>query len=321
MLQKLHKDVSRAHHVYELSKDMHSPQLKEYYFIMTEEQMRAGHSQQYQFDEKGIPIIPSYIDIAERSMLYYPISIGQYGLAIWHTYLQTKLETDKNRFLQIAKWFYDNRIEDAKLGAYWLTNVDKPAYGIKKPWKSAFAQARGINILMRAFQITGREEYEKISVKALKPFLFSVKEGGVTTFLKEGPFYEEYPAGAPVLVLNGMIFSLCGVHDFIRTHPEHSEALEIFEKGVACLEKILPRYDMGYWSKYSLCDTDFHPKVDPSTIHYHNIHIIQLKLLYRLSGKEIFQEIAERWNNQITLVNVLKMYHRKYSALKKMKRL
>jgi hypothetical protein len=194
MLRKFLKDIARDRRIYELSQDLLSPELKEYYFIMTEQQMLAGHSQQYHFDEQGIPIIPSYIDVEQKKMVYYPISIGQYGLAIWHQYLQTHDDNDKNRFLKIAEWFNQNKIDDEKLGCYWLTDVDKPAYHIKAPWKSAFSQARGINILLRAHQLTGKTEYQQVSERALPIFQQSVQEGGITTFLPEGPFYEEYPS-------------------------------------------------------------------------------------------------------------------------------
>jgi len=105
MLWKLKKDLVRDRQIYQLTDDLHSSQLGEYYFLMTEEQMLAGHSQQFHFDEKGIPIIPSYIDVEDKKMVYYPISIGQYGLAIWHTYLQTRSEQDKKRSLQLPTGF------------------------------------------------------------------------------------------------------------------------------------------------------------------------------------------------------------------------
>ena len=321
MLKKLFKDISRDKQIYQLSDDIHSPELGEYYFIMTEEQMLTGHSQQYHFDEKGIPIIPTYIDVEEQRMVYYPISIGQYGLAIWDTYLRTQSETDKKRFLNIAEWFFNNKTEDSKLGYYWLTDVEKPAYRIKRPWKSAFSQSRAINIMLRAFQLTNDDKYEVASSNALKLFQYSVSDGGITTFLKEGPFYEEYPADVPVLVLNGHIFALCGIYDFIRTHSHSEEAKNLFEKGINSLEKLLPKYDMGFWSKYSLCEADFHPEADPSTIGYHHLHIIQLNLLNKLTGNKIFEQYADKWSVYSTFSNYLKVYKVKYKALKKMKRL
>jgi hypothetical protein len=322
MLRKLAKDVFRDRQIYELSEDLKSPDLREYYFLMTEQQMLAGHSQKYLFDAKGIPIIPSYIDVENKQMVYYPISIGQYGLAIWHTYLKTGTKEDKQRFLKIADWFQQNRIDDPKLGNYWLTNVDKPAYQIKAPWKSAFSQSRAINILLRAYQLTDKQEYRQVSENALMLFKYSVKDGGITSFILEGPFYEEYPAvEIPILVLNGMIFALCGIYDFLRVFPEHPLASEIYEQGLNTLQKILPRYDMEYWSKYSLCKADFHPDIDPSTIGYHHLHIIQLELLHRLTNEETYKKYADIWRNYVNTKNIIKMYLKKFSALKKMNRL
>ena len=321
MLRKFYIDIKRDKDIYKLADDFHSPTLGEYYFIITEDMMLSGHSQQFHFDKNGIPIIPSYIDVKEQKMLYYPISIGQYGLAIWNTYLKTKSKKDMERFLKIADWFLENRIDNEKLGAYWLTDVDKPAYGIHKPWKSAFSQARAINIMMRAFQITKNKEYEKYSEKALYPFLYSIKDGGITCFTNEGPVYEEYPAEVPVLVLNGIIFALCGVYDFLRTHKDHQAAQKIYDSGVETLKKILPKYDLDFWSKYSLCQANFHPEVDPSTIGYHYLHIVQLNFMYRLTGEKIFLDYSQKWGKYVNVWNILKMYRLKYKALKKMNRL
>ncbi|MFZ0389478.1 MAG: D-glucuronyl C5-epimerase family protein [Calditrichia bacterium] len=321
MLRKFYIDVTRDKTIYRLADDIHSPELGEYYFIITEEMMLSGHSQQFSFDEEGIPIIPSYIDVSDQKMVYYPISIGQYGLAIWNSYLKSRSQNDKARFLKIADWFLQNRRQDLNLGAYWLTDVDKPAYNVHEPWKSAFSQARAINLLMRAFQLTGKKEYEAVSRKALQPFLRTVSEGGVTVRTEFGPFYEEYPAAVPVLVLNGIIFSLCGVYDFIRTHPQDEISRRIFEEGVQTLKGLLPQYDMGFWSKYSLCQADFHPQVDPATISYHHLHIIQLEFMHRLTGEPIFREYAARWRGYANWRNILRMYRIKYKALRKMNRL
>ena len=118
-----------------------------------------------------------------------------------------------------------------------------------------------------------------------------------------------------------MIFSLCGIYDYLRVFPEHPLASEIFNTGLSTLQRIIPRYDMDYWSKYSLCEADFHPKIDPATIGYHHLHIIQLELMFALTKQSIFREYAEKWKGNVSWKNILKMYRVKYQALKKMKRL
>lgn len=321
MLRKLVKDLTRDRQIYDLAEDLHGSRLNDYYFLMTEEQLRRGHSQDFHFDDAGIPLIPTYIDVVEHRLIPYPIAIGQYGLAIWHTYLRTHSPADRERFLVIAEWFRQNRRDDETLGAFWLTDVAKPAYQITAPWKSAFAQARAMNILLRAHQLTGDVMYADIARRALIPFLYTTGEGGVAVNLDAGPFYEEYPANVPVLVLNGMIFALCGIYDLLRVHPGDAVARNIFDAGIQTLTRLLPRYDMGYWSRYSLCEAPFHPVVDPATLGYHHLHIVQLTLLFHLTQQAIFHDMATRWKHYVTAPNVLRMYGVKFRALRAMERL
>ncbi|RQV99256.1 MAG: hypothetical protein EH225_11885 [Calditrichaeota bacterium] len=321
MARKLLKDIGRGQDIYRITKDFHSPSLGEYYFLMNEKELLEGHSQDFHFDERGIPVIPTYIDVDERRLIYYPISIGQYGLAIYHTFLSTKSKSDRERFLKIVDWFYENRISDERLGDYWLTDVPKPEYRINEPWPSAFSQSRAISILLRGFQLTNNKSYLGVSHRALKIFHISANEGGVTSFTQYGPFYEEYPAPFPTMVLDGMFFSLCGLYDYVRAGEDPEEAKSLFRAGIDTLEKILPTYDLGYWIRYNQCHESFYPEVDPATIGYLRLVINQLQLFYRLTGKEIFHEIAEKWKQYDRLSNIIRMYIVKFSALRKLNRL
>ena len=323
MLIKFSRDLHSSKHVYGLCKDMHLKQLGEYYFLFEEERMSKGKDQRLisQFDENGIPLNKTYIDVQSKEYVYFPISIGQMGLAVFHTYLRTKSEEDRDRFLKFVDWFYRNGKEDERLGVRWMTDVPLPQYRNPGPWQSAFTQSRGISILLRGYQLTGKKKLAKMAEQALVSFTKPVSEGGVTSFTKWGPFYEEYAADIPTLVLNGMIFSLCGVYDFVRVFPDNKLAKKIFDDGLQTLKNILPEYDLGYWSKYNLCKAEWYPDIDPATIGYQRLHITQLEMLYKLTGTEVFREYVERFRKQDNLKNAIKMYFKKYQALKKIDRL
>ena len=321
-LLRILKDILRPIQ-YKISNDLHSHQLSEYYFLFYEKQMenQKGGQRSIIFDKKGIPLNPTYIDVKDKKYVYFPITIGQVGLAIFHTYLKTKSENDKERFLKFVNWFHNNADKDSFLGVRWMTDVSLPQYNNPGPWQSAFSQSRGISILLRGYQLTDDKKYAEMAEQALIPFTKPVLEGGVTSFTKWGPFYEEYTAEVPTLVLNGMIFSLCGIYDFIRVFPENKLAKKIFDDGIATLKKILPEYDLGYWSRYNLCKSDWYPEIDPATIGYQRLHITQLEMLYRLTNEEIFKEFAEKFEKQDNFINAIRMYRIKYKALKKIGRL
>jgi len=323
ILDKFRRDIKTPQKRYPLAKDMHSQVLGQYYFVFSEKRVASGIDQPLinKFDENGIPINKTYIDVIDKEFVYFPITIGQVGLAVFHTYLETKSENDRNRFMKFVDWFYNNAEFDENLGIRWLTDVSLPQYKNPDPWQSAFSQSRGISILLRGYQLTGNEKYAEMAEKALISFTKSVGDGGVTSFTKWGPFYEEYTAKVPTLVLNGMIFSLCGVYDFVRVFPDNKLAKKIFDDGIETLKNILPEYDLNYWSKYNLCEANFYPKIDPATVGYQRLHITQLKMLYKLTGEKIFNNYAQMFKKQINIFNILKMYIIKYKALKKLNRI
>ena len=308
MIKKLYKDIARGENFYSICDDIHGSILGQYYFVFDEKRVRSGKDQSLisSFDKDGIPLNNTYIDVSEVDLIYYPISIGQMGLSVYHTYLRTKSIYDLNRFLKFADWYKENAIFNKNSGAKWLTNVALPAYENPGPWQSAFAQSRAISILLRAFQETGQNEYNDLAKRAIIPFSISVRDGGVTSFTEWGPFFEEYTASVPILVFNGHIFSLFGLYDYIRVNPENTDVLTIFRSGIKTLVKCLPTFDLGYWTRYNYCQAPFYPDVDPSTLSYQRLHIMLLKIINRISPQEEFSYFIKKWNEQIRIINYLK---------------
>ena len=116
MLDKLSKDILLKGKMYRISSELHSNQLKEYYFYFLEDRLSKGKGQALikKFDQNGIPINKTYIDVPDQDYVYFPISIGQMGLAVYHSYLKTNSNQDKDRFHQFVKWFYNHGQSDKK---------------------------------------------------------------------------------------------------------------------------------------------------------------------------------------------------------------
>lgn len=320
MLKKLLIDIKQNDLPFAISDDLHNQKLGKYYFDFEENPDKLNKLIN-KFDENGIPVNKTYIDVTDKEYVYFPISIGQMGLAVFHSYLKTNLEKDKKRFLKFVDWFYENAEITEELGARWMTDVALPQYQNSEPWQSAFSQGRGISILLRGYQLTGEKKYIELAEKALVSFEKPVEEGGVTAFTKWGPFYEEYTSKEPTLVLNGMIFALCGIYDFVRVFPENKKAETIFNEGISTVKNMLPEFDLGYWSRYNLCSAEWSPEVDPATVGYQLLHIVQLEMLFKLTGEEIFKTYAEKFRQQKNFFNIFKMYFVKFKALKKIGRL
>jgi hypothetical protein len=119
-----------------------------------------------------------------------------------------------------------------------------------------------------------------------------VEEGGVRYVDPQGNlFLEEAPSQPPSCILDGFIFSLFGVYDFWLASGE-AAMQQMWEAGLSTLENVLPRYDLGFWSRGDLFRE--RPKMVASRF-YHRLHVFQLQALHAMTGREIFRQYAQRW--------------------------
>lgn len=243
------------------------------------------------FDKNGIPIYKH----RNFDPFFHPIVICQYAFAIFEYLFHTgfKDEELKKKFINQADWLRFNCVElNGKVS--WHIKYDIDEWKIKAPWISAMAQGEAISVLTRAYLLTKNDLYLQLSESAIKLFEITVKNGGILNYFEKYPVYEEYPTPLKTVgVLNGFNFALFGLYDLWLLN-KNDKAKELFEQGTESLVKLLPVYDIGYWSQYHLYR---HPKKYPASYTYHNIAIEQLKALHCISGEKIIKEYSDLWSS------------------------
>lgn len=289
-VRRFYRDLSNPLRYACNTDDVHAARLDRYYLVFDEDELKRGGSQNFHFDADGIPVIPTYIDVTPPQLHYYPISIGQYALAIFHTWLRTERDGDWRRFLRLADWFVEHQAD----GGCWYAEVDMPHYRLAAPWPSAMAQGRGLSVLARAWQGAADDRYIESARRALGAFSVPIERGGVMGEYDGRITYEEYPAQPAPHVLNGMIFALFGLWDMARAQPD-ARAAALFERGAATVEALLPLYDTGWWSLYDLYHLEVPIPRNPCIAHYHDIHVKQLTVLHAITGRPTFGTVARRW--------------------------
>jgi hypothetical protein len=87
-----------------------------------------------------------------------------------------------------------------------------------------------------------------------------------------------------------MIFAMFGLHDVYRVLGD-TRAKALFDAGIATLgrREVLDRYDLGFCSSYD--QLPFRLAIP----RYNYIHVMQLYVLYRITGLTVFRDYAERW--------------------------
>ena len=94
-------------------------------------------------------------------------------------------------------------------------------------------------------------------------------------------------------ILNGFIWAAWGVYDYFLATRD-SSAQELFARTVQTLTRNLDRYDLGFWSLYEQSGTRLPMVASPF---YHQLHIVQLRVMHRLTGEDKFARVADRWES------------------------
>jgi hypothetical protein len=63
---------------------------------------------------------------------------------------------------------------------------------------------------------------------------------------------------------------------------------------VQTLLENVEHYDLGFWSLYEQSGTRLKMVASPF---YHQLHIVQLRIMHRLTGKNQFACVADRWES------------------------
>ena len=260
-------------------------ELGEYYMLFSE---KADYSGDY--DSAGIPMLDYHGRIGRQ---YNPIAIAQWGLGNYNLFQRDRSEDRKNKFLAAANWLRNN-LQENRSGV-WVWNHDfdwEYRSPLRAPWYSGLAQGQGISLLVRAHKATGEPAYIDAAERAFGSLLKSTEEGGVMFTDQRGDLWiEEYIVSPPTHILNGFIWALWGVNDYFLA-TKNAAAQELFGRCVQTLRNNLDRYDLGFWSLYEQSGTRLPMVASPF---YHQLHIVQLRILARLSGDEVFARYAERW--------------------------
>ena len=149
------------------------------------------------------------------------------------------------------------------------------------------AQGEGISLLLRAYKLDNNEKYLDCAKKAKRFMLLPIEDGGTTQYCEEDIYFFE--CTHEPLILNGWIFSIWGLMDYNKQFKE-KEVEEILRRTLSSLEKTLPQFDTGYWSKYE-------NGMRISSPFYHNLHVAQLHVMYELTNSEVFNEYAKKWDS------------------------
>jgi hypothetical protein len=243
-------------------------------------------------DPDGIPMLDYRGQIG---LQYNPIAISQWGLGNYNLFRRSGSEERRKKFLAASNWLCAHIEQNASGVWVWNHRFDwEYRTLLKRPWYSGLAQGQGISLLLRSYRETGDGSYLAAAQRAFLSFTKSTAEGGVTYTDGDGDLWiEEYIVSPPTHILNGFMWAVWGVYDYFLATGD-AFARTLFEASIRTLLSNIGRYDLGFWSLYEQSGTYLPMVAGPF---YHQLHIVQLRVMHFLTGENLFLRYAERWEN------------------------
>ena len=242
-------------------------------------------------DDNGVPMLDYRGAIGQQ---YNPIAIAQYALGNHTLWTDTQDANRLSKCVAAADWLVDNlELNDQNIPV-WMHKFDwEYAETLNNPWYSGLAQGQGISALLRCHAATGNSKYLDAAKSAFISIQTKVDDGGVRYANGGDIWIEEYIVSPPSHILNGYIWAMWGVRDYMLVTTDPA-ATVLWEDCVETLSRVLSTFDLGYWSLYDQSASG--PLKMIASNFYHRLHIAQLEVMYTLTGNEMFLEYSKKWS-------------------------
>ncbi|MBK7616852.1 MAG: hypothetical protein IPJ08_21290 [Burkholderiales bacterium] len=252
------------------------------------------------FDPQGVPMVKYGAEF-----FYNPVTTAEFALSHHGKYLRglepelTKFWAGVNRLDQILE--SDGALRYMFAWSYYLTGKS-----YQPGWVSGMAQGLALSVYARAWLLSKNPKYLDAGRLVLNFMLKPVSLGGTTSDLRDlhpslsqSIIYDEYPWQPSGLTLNGFMFSMLGVYDWMQMPLSDGIAAASFSKAMHTLRNILPYYDIGGFSAYDLGHITYKPVLPHIGLSYHAVHVYLLHALHSVSSDPVLKQFELRFAGQV----------------------
>lgn len=246
----------------------------------------------YRFDDAGVLMYDYGKAYGGLGWAYNPMFIARHalGLAVDRAAETTPVPERERQLRAQLDWLVENGTERQTPVRHHVWTYPFPVEKFYMPagWSSGLAQARIAVAMQYGFAEFGDERYCLAAQGALAAMNITTAVGGVATKTAEDAvWFEEYahPGAPSTLVLNGHLSALAGLH-VLRSEV----AARLFDAGVRSTAALLPKFDAGFLSRYSLYPDWLAPAAG-----YNVMHAYQLSWLYDVAPIPAFAAAAMRY--------------------------
>ncbi|MEN9612976.1 MAG: hypothetical protein RLZZ628_3790 [Bacteroidota bacterium] len=237
---------------------------------------------------------------------YSPLIAAHYGLVCYNDFVWNQNPAALKAFwIQVHHLQKIGNQDDTNIYFFYKKGILD--LNIHAPWYAGITQGIIGSLFLRAYALTHDPIYAHQAEKILNAMFKAVSAGGTYTQTPTGEeWIEEYPSLThPNFVLNGFLFSIIGLHEYLKIvghQPIFAEKLPILEKS---LFKNLHLYRFGHSWRYSLKVLSF------GNVEYQGLFVCLWLHLFRLTGKSGYQTIAQIFEKGVSWAAFNRFYRMK----------
>lgn len=228
----------------------------------------------------------------------HPVFTCQYALAALGGWAQTGNDDYLTRALINAQRLATMGETDES-GAFWLPYRFPYRYFDVKmpvPWWSGMAQGQALSLFSRLAALTEDPEWSELAERTFRTFEAwrALGKPWITTMDASGMlWFEEYAGDVePLLVVNGHVFALYGLYDYVML-TGNARAGELFDGGATTIAHYIDRFRVPGDVSYYCVRDGYCQRPEWQNAWYHPIHVQQLRMLGEMTGDELFRLAAE----------------------------
>jgi heparosan-N-sulfate-glucuronate 5-epimerase len=248
----------------------------------------------------------------DKDYYYHPVVIAQCFLGCYNLIVTGYNQSYEYILKANLKWLETNGLK-YKNSLLYPFPFSLPVFNQQSGRVSGMYQGQILSCFVRAAYLYDKKIYHPFCEKVWNSFAVSIgKQYGFRYEGKNELWFEEVPQDPPNHILNGYIFAIWGIFDYIKL-TANPLAKEAWDKCIKTLKNNISKYDTGFWSNYDLRDS-------LSSYAYHNrIHVRQLEVLAQLTGEEIFYHYAMKWKgyNRNPLCRIRKSFSSARQTIKR----
>jgi len=260
--QKLFQYFKSEPDYWHLRKELNSDYKISYYPISFKSRIAQNHYKD--FDKQGLPLFKS----RSGEMVHFITGLCSYAFANWEIMLDKKEDSRSKLIVKIADYLI---IQAENInGVLMVKDYDSDSHQ-RDGLSCAMNQGEVISVLCRAYCVTNNNKYLDNALQMTLAYENEYGEDGISEYIDQSRLVWFKEGGK--FILNGHIYSTIGLIELQQING--NERLEkLINLSIDSVEFMIPKFDLGYWSKYWLDSPDY-----IASAMYHNLHFCQLEYL------------------------------------------